>query len=56
VRTVRTTALGYWTFTRTVTTPTEFRYTWQPLDAYDAPSGPPVASDVMRVSPVKRAA
>jgi hypothetical protein len=55
VRTVRTTPSGYWTFTRTVTSPTEFRYTWQPVDAYRAASGPPVASDVMRVRPVKRA-
>jgi hypothetical protein len=57
VRTVRTSFRGYWTFTRTVTVPTDFRYIWQPLDAYGAPSGPPMASDVMRVrpGPVRRA-
>jgi Cellulase (glycosyl hydrolase family 5) len=55
VRTVQTTRAGYWTFTRTVTSPTEFRYTWQPLDAYGAPSGPRMASDVMRASPGKPA-
>jgi hypothetical protein len=54
VRTLTTDVRGYWTFTRTVTAPTEFRFLWQPRDAYGAPSGPPVTSDVRLVRPVKK--
>ena len=40
---------GYWTLSQTVTATTDYRFTWQPTDAYGARAGSPRASDVLRV-------
>jgi hypothetical protein len=52
VRTLTTNGLGYWKLTQTVRTTTDYRFTWQPTDEYDAPVGPIKASDVQRAKGV----
>jgi hypothetical protein len=48
VRTLSTNGAGYWKLTQTVNTTTDYRFQWQPTDAYDAPVGKVKASDVLR--------
>jgi hypothetical protein len=54
VKVLTTNGSGYWTLNQTVKATTDYRFTWQPTDAYGAPSGPVRASDVLRVK-LKRA-
>jgi hypothetical protein len=48
VRTLSTNGSGYWKLTQTVNTTTDYRFRWQPTDAYDAPVGRVKTSDVLR--------
>jgi hypothetical protein len=48
VRTLSTNGAGYWKLTQTVNTTTDYRFQWQPTDAYDAPVGKVKTSDVLR--------
>jgi hypothetical protein len=48
VRTLSTNGAGYWKLTQTVNTTTDYRFQWQPTDAYDAPVGRVKTSDVLR--------
>ena len=48
VRTLTTNGAGYWKLTQTVNATTDYRFTWQPTDAYDAPVGTVKHSDVLR--------
>jgi hypothetical protein len=54
VRTLGTNGDGYWTLNQTVSSTTDYRFRWQPADAYGAPAGPPKTSDVLRVKVAKR--
>ena len=54
VKVLSTNGSGYWTLNQTVNATTDFRFTWQPTDQYDAPTGPIRASDVLRVKLAKR--
>jgi hypothetical protein len=48
VKTLSTNGAGYWKLTQTVNTTTDYRFSWQPTDEYDAPVGRPKISDVLR--------
>jgi hypothetical protein len=48
VKRLTTNGAGYWKLTQTVRTTTDYRFTWQPTDPYDAPTGPVKASDILR--------
>jgi hypothetical protein len=54
VKVVSTNGSGFWTLNQTVKATTDYRFTWQPTDAYDAPVGPLKVSDVLRVKIAKR--
>jgi hypothetical protein len=54
VKLLSTNGAGYWTLNQTVNATTDYRFTWQPTDEYDAPAGPIKASDVLRVKIAKR--
>jgi hypothetical protein len=54
VKVLSTNGTGYWTLNQTVNATTDYRFTWQPTDQYDAPTGPIKASDVLRVKRAKR--
>jgi hypothetical protein len=54
VKTLSTNGAGYWTLNQTVKATTDYRFTWQPTDQYDAPTGPVKASDALRVKIPKR--
>ena len=54
VRVVATNGDGYWTLNQTVSATTDYRFRWQPTDAYGANAGPLKTSDVLRVKLVKR--
>lgn len=54
LRTVATNGDGYWTLAQTLRSTVQYRYTWQPLDVYGAPSAAPRSSDVLRVGPLRR--
>jgi hypothetical protein len=54
VKVLTTNGSGYWKLNQTVNATTEYRFTWQPTDAYGAATGPTRASDVLRVRIVKR--
>jgi hypothetical protein len=49
VKVLSTNAAGFWTLNQTVKATTDYRFTWQPTDQYDAPVGPIKASDTLRV-------
>jgi hypothetical protein len=46
--TLSTNGAGYWKLTQTVNTTADYRFTWQPTDAYGAPVGGVKTSDVLR--------
>ena len=48
VKVLSTNASGFWKLTQTLKATTDYRFTWQPTDAYGARSGPVKASDVLR--------
>jgi hypothetical protein len=50
VATLSTNGSGYWTLKQTIRSSTDYRFTWQPTDAYGAPAGPIKASDTLRVT------
>jgi hypothetical protein len=54
VKSLSTNASGYWKLTQTVTATTDYRFRWQPTDAYDAPVGNVRTSDVQRVTIARR--
>jgi hypothetical protein len=53
VRVLTTNGDGYWTLKQTISSTTDYRFRWQPTDAYGASTGPPKTSDVLRAG-VKR--
>ena len=53
IRTLSTNASGYWKLNVTITSTTDFRFRWQPTDAYDAPIGALKTSEVQRAT-IKR--
>jgi hypothetical protein len=54
VRTLSTNADGYWKLNQTVSATTDYRFQWQPTDAYDAPIGNVKTSEVQRSTIRKR--
>jgi hypothetical protein len=48
VRVITTNGDGYWTLNQTVSATADYRFRWQPTDAYGAPVGPLRTSDVLR--------
>jgi hypothetical protein len=54
VKVLTTNGSGFWTLNQTVKATTEYRFTWQPTDPYDAPVGALKASDVLRVKVAKK--
>jgi hypothetical protein len=54
VRVLATNGDGYWTLAQTVSATTDYRFRWQPRDAYGANAGPRKTSDVLRVNLVRR--
>jgi hypothetical protein len=54
VKVLTTSTSGFWTLNQTLKATTDYRFTWQPTDAYDAPIGPLKASDVLRAKVVKK--
>ena len=54
VKVLTTTGSGFWTLNQTIKATTDYRFTWQPTDAYDAPIGAVKASDVLRAKIVKK--
>jgi hypothetical protein len=50
VRVLGTNGDGYWTLKQTVTRTTDYRFRWQPTDAYGAPVGSLKTSDILRVA------
>jgi hypothetical protein len=54
VKVVSTNGSGFWTLSQTVKATTDYRFTWQPTDPYDAPIGPVKASEVLRVKVAKK--
>jgi hypothetical protein len=50
VRVVTTNGDGYWNLNQTVSATTDYRFRWQPTDAYGANAGPLKTSDVLRVT------
>jgi len=54
VRNVVTDGRGFWTLRQGVRSPTEYRFTWQPLDEYGGPAGPRRSSDAFRADLLRR--
>jgi hypothetical protein len=54
VKVLTTNGSGFWTLNQTVKATTDYRFTWQPTDPYDAPVGALKASDVLRVKVAKK--
>jgi hypothetical protein len=54
VKQLTTNASGFWKLTQTIRATTDYRFTWQPTDAYGARTGPVKASDVLRAKVAKR--
>ncbi len=54
IRTLTTNGNGYWKLNQTLKATTEYRFTWQPTDDYDAPIGPVKSSDVVKATVVKK--
>ncbi len=54
VRTLTTNGAGYWKLTQTVNATTDYRFSWQPTDQYDAPVGKVKHSDVLRAKVAKK--
>jgi hypothetical protein len=50
VRALTTNGDGYWNLNQTVRATTDYRFRWQPTDAYGAGAGPMRTSDVLRVT------
>src|SRR5919197_2507934 len=54
LRVLATNGDGYWTWNQTVTATSDYRFRWQPTDAYGAAAGPMRTSDVLRVAVARR--
>jgi hypothetical protein len=54
VKVLSTNATGFWKLNQTLKATTDYRFTWQPTDAYGGRSGAVQASDVLRAKLAKR--